>query len=221
MATPAAATSAMASSSPVVVFGRQTWALTRKNLIHLVMRRWLSTAIQCLILPIVLIGVFTNIQNFARPKSVYGFGTPSTIRAFEDSLSDGRDFLVVANSSQGRDVRAVVQGLQDRVAKRGNKFVTVEQWQDMESRCIVNRQGFSNCHSAVWFKDCEFVHRSRGPSLQSTPPFYVPWLTPKLPFSPNSPIEPPEWEWQLVLQHPSGPWDSLLDDFRYFRLRLR
>ncbi|KLU91143.1 hypothetical protein MAPG_09666 [Magnaporthiopsis poae ATCC 64411] len=148
----------MASSSPVVVFGRQTWALTRKNLIHLVMRRWLSTAIQCLILPIVLIGVFTNIQNFARPRSVYGFGTPSTIRAFEDSLGDGRDFLVVANSSQARDVQAVVQGLRDRVAKRGNKFITVERWQDIESRCIVNRQGFSNCHSAVWFKDSPLSH---------------------------------------------------------------
>ncbi|KAL8308657.1 hypothetical protein RB593_006804 [Gaeumannomyces tritici] len=148
-----ASTPTMASSSPVVVFGRQTWALTRKNLIHLVIRRWLATAIQCLILPIVLIGVFTNIQNFARPKSVHGFGAPNTVRSFEDSLSGGRDFLIVANASRGSDIQRVVQGLRDQVAKRDNKLVVVDRWQDIESRCIVNRQGFSNCHSAVWFKD--------------------------------------------------------------------
>ncbi|KAL8377817.1 hypothetical protein RB595_008479 [Gaeumannomyces hyphopodioides] len=158
MADPAS-TPAMASSSPVVIFGRQTWALTRKNLIHLVIRRWFVTAVQCLILPIVLVGVFTNIQNFARPKSVHGFAPPGTVRSFEDSLSGGRDFLIVTNATnQGSDLQRVVQGLRDQVTKRGNKFVAVDRWQDIESRCIVNRQGFSNCHSAVWFKDSPLSH---------------------------------------------------------------
>lgn len=141
--------------SSVGIFFKQLRGLLHKNFIHLVYRKWLSSSIQCLILPIVLIAVFLNIENFARVYNGYGVGTPAPIPTFEESLRGGRDLVILANATRGPDIKAVIERFRAPMARYNNKLVVKERYEEIAEHCQSSNYGVSKCHAAILLDDCK------------------------------------------------------------------
>ncbi|KAK5624427.1 hypothetical protein RRF57_000143 [Xylaria bambusicola] len=129
----------------------QTLALIKKNLVVAVKRKWLSTIIRSLIIPIVLLVLLLEIQNFIKDPNHYGIGTIHPIRDLQDSLQGSKPIVVATSAGLGPDFPPIL----DRIEKSlGTHHVIKRVNEDeIESTCPVDSHGHSPCHAAVHFKN--------------------------------------------------------------------
>ena len=60
----------------ICIFVRQTWALTKKNLLIFVVRHWFSTFLRAIVLSIAFMPLLPNIKNFLITQNGFGVGSP-------------------------------------------------------------------------------------------------------------------------------------------------
>ena len=92
----------------LATFWLQFKALTKKNLRLLLLRHWIATLLQAAILPVLILTLTLNINNFSPSTDAFGVGTPRPIRSIRDSI--GPQILVFVRPSRlGPDVDTVIK----------------------------------------------------------------------------------------------------------------
>ncbi|TGJ84080.1 hypothetical protein E0Z10_g4677 [Xylaria hypoxylon] len=135
-------------NNPTVL--RQTLVLVKKNLVVTVKRKWLSTLIRSLILPIVLLVLLLEIQNFVKDQNRYGIGSPHPIKSLKDSLQGSGPIVISRVPSLGQDFPPVLDRFEK--ALENHKVIFVNEG-ELDSTCPVDYHGRSPCHAAIIFKD--------------------------------------------------------------------
>lgn len=133
-------------------FGRQTWALTRKNLLIAVVRKWFSTLLRSLVFPILLLTLLLEIQNFSKDTNIYGIGNPHSIRSLADNLADSSKRLVlVQEPGLGPDFQPVLRKITESLDS--NKLIHLNNSNQIDTTCPVDYHGNSPCYAVAIFKD--------------------------------------------------------------------
>ncbi|TLD21817.1 ABC transporter-like protein [Venturia nashicola] len=136
-------------------FLRQTWTLTKKNLLVSLTHNWASTTLRAFILPVVFMFFISYLKNFFLPPSDYGIGSPRPIRSFIDALetsSGGRDTVAFVNNGHtGGDIEALINYLSVSVRTAGKDPVVLTNEQALLTICRSSLRGASQCFGAASF----------------------------------------------------------------------
>ena len=128
------------------LIGRQTWALTRKNFITIILRKWISTLIRAFILPILLLVLLLEIQNFTKTNSRFGVGTTNPVRDLADTILDKR-LVFVRTPGLGPDFEPVYKKILEPL--RRESIFELDNPVDVDNACPVDYHGTSPCHAVV------------------------------------------------------------------------
>lgn len=136
-----------------MAFARQTWALTKKNLLIIVRRHWFSSLIRAVILPLAYILLISFVRLFFLPPSVYGFGEVEPIRTPAEAFASqsSRSRVVLINNDLGGDIETAISSLSSLYGEAGAdvRFASTEA--DLASLCRSSLTGTSRCYGAVSF----------------------------------------------------------------------
>ena len=140
---------------------RQTWVLTLKDLKVLAWRRWFSTLLRALVLPILYMVFISYVRTFFLPPSQYGFGTPRPIRdltteVFGDSSSaslGGRNRIAFINNGYtGGDIDTLIDRLSGPLEEAGADIRLLSTEDDLLETCQSSLAGFSLCFASASFR---------------------------------------------------------------------
>ncbi|KAI1470153.1 P-loop containing nucleoside triphosphate hydrolase protein [Daldinia caldariorum] len=132
--------------------GRQTWALTRKNLLITVLRKWRSTFFRSLLFPIVVLVLMLEVQNFTKDNNGYGIPNPRSVRSLADSMAgSSKPLILVQEPGLGPDFQPVLEKITDPLDS--NRLVHLNNSNKIDATCPVDYHGNSPCHAVVIFKD--------------------------------------------------------------------
>ncbi|KAH7372040.1 hypothetical protein BKA66DRAFT_180011 [Pyrenochaeta sp. MPI-SDFR-AT-0127] len=133
---------------------RQIWALTRKNLLLICLRRPIYTLIRALVLPLVIVLVVAYSKNFFASPQHWGVSSPHNIRSLKDGLaaSPGRDIVgFVDNGMKNGEVSSVIESLQKQLADAGKAPRLYSDSWALAGECRTSTKGVSPCYGAVVF----------------------------------------------------------------------
>ncbi|KAF2972973.1 hypothetical protein GQX73_g641 [Xylaria multiplex] len=128
----------------------QTLVLVKKNLVITIKRKWFSTIIRSLVLPIVLLVLLLEIQNFSKDPNRYGIGPPHPIKSLQDSLKGSKPIVISLAPTLGLDFPPVLDRFEKALGD--HKVIYVDEDQ-LDSTCPVDYHGRSPCHAAILFTD--------------------------------------------------------------------
>ena len=131
---------------------KQTWALTKKNLLIAVVRHWFATLIRALILPVAFMVLLSNIKSFLIAKNGFGIGTPVPVQSLANALPNDRKLVIVQSPKLGFDVSTVVAKITEPL-RSNQKLVFLSDEQDLITNCVESLNGVSNCFAALVFND--------------------------------------------------------------------
>ncbi|KAM7205792.1 putative ABC transporter [Naviculisporaceae sp. PSN 640] len=129
----------------------QVKALTKKNLRLLITRHWLSTLLQAVVAPILIIALTLNINNFAPTSQRYGVGEVRPVRSIKNSIADSQRLVFVKPPNLGPDVSNVIQTIASTLLPE--QVVTVDDQEAAARTCPLTWRGVSDCYAVVVFKD--------------------------------------------------------------------
>ncbi|KAF5557208.1 ABC transporter [Fusarium phyllophilum] len=129
---------------------RQLQALTRKIFLITLVKHWLSTLLRALLIPVLILVLVLQIQNFTGDGSRYGVGEPSPIPSLAATLPPGTKLVFVQGSNAGSDVGGVITKIKDGL--KGTVEVADSE-ADLRKRCPTSLSGVTNCYAAVIFND--------------------------------------------------------------------
>lgn len=138
-----------------MLFLRQTWALTYKNLLIILFRHALSTPLRALVLPIVFGWFLSYARNLFQVESEYGFGVPAPVKSFADGLDGGitsRATVVFVNNgfTQG-EIGGVIDNVADQARSAGKIVRIVETEAELPVICKASIRAVSKCYGAAIF----------------------------------------------------------------------
>ena len=133
----------------------QTWTLTKKDLLLVVRRRWLSTFIRAVAFPIVLTVILASVKTWIHNDGGYGVGTPSPIRSLPDAFdavgSSRKNFVIVDRGLQGENIRYVIDSLRDMATNGGRTVRIANDDSQIAGLCPSSSKGSTDCFAAVDF----------------------------------------------------------------------
>ena len=138
-----------------MLFLRQTWTLTSKNILIVLYRHPLSTPLRCFLLPVIFIGFLAYARNLFIPPAHYGIGHSTPVRSLTDALNaagGGRNRVVLVNSGfTGGDIETVIQDVATTVKASGKDVEIVSDENDLLTLCRSTLRGISTCYGAAVF----------------------------------------------------------------------
>jgi ATP-binding cassette, subfamily A (ABC1), member 3 len=141
-----------------MTFLRQTWTLTKKDLNLVAWRRWLSTFLRAIALPIAYIFFISYVRNFFLPASEYGFGSPRPIRnltteVFNSDISlGGRDRVAfIHNGYTGGQIEDLITALTPPLEEAGVDVRILSSDEELLEVCRSSLRGLSRCYAAASF----------------------------------------------------------------------
>jgi hypothetical protein len=151
------------ASNRILEFTHQVKAITRKNLVLLVTRHWLSTVLQSIIAPIVVLALTLNIRNFTRGSLYrFGVGSPIPIRTLENAIPSSQHLVFVKDPSLGPDIDTVISTVSRPLAPE--KTARFDNPEEASSHCRPNFRGISDCYAVVEFRDSPLTPSSVSPN---------------------------------------------------------
>lgn len=132
-------------------FIRQTLALIKKNFVIAIKRKWFSTIVRSLILPIALLVLLLEIQNFSADQNRYGIGHPHPIKDLQSSLQGAKPIILSRSPGLGPDFSPVFERLKKSLG--GHDIIEQVGEDAFDSTCPVDYHGRTPCHAAILFKD--------------------------------------------------------------------
>ncbi|KAF2016665.1 P-loop containing nucleoside triphosphate hydrolase protein [Aaosphaeria arxii CBS 175.79] len=135
------------------LFVRQTWALVRKNLILICARRYISTFIRAIAIPLAVVLLVAYSKIFFRSATFWGISDTHTIRSFKDGLAASSEHSIVGFVDGGMkgDVATVIKSLSQTVSDAGKTPITFNSTQDLAQMCQSVYNGASKCFGAAVF----------------------------------------------------------------------
>ncbi|ROW12585.1 hypothetical protein VMCG_00338 [Cytospora schulzeri] len=138
-----------------MAFMRQTWTLTKKNILVVFVRHWFFTTIRAFLAPIIFMFIISYAKNFFVPPSTFGIGSSTPIRSLEGALAastGGHDKVVFVNNGHtGGDIESVIKAISARVEGAGKTVEVVEQNVELLTRCASSLRGATTCFGAAIF----------------------------------------------------------------------
>ncbi|KAK3699031.1 hypothetical protein LTR37_016635 [Vermiconidia calcicola] len=142
-----------------MTFLRRTWVLTQKDLKIVALKRWPSTLLRALALPIAYAIFIAYARNFFLPPSEYGFGSPRPIRdltteVFNSSTSlGGRDRIVFINNGlSGGEIDTLIDRLSSPLREVGADVRILPNEEDLVEVCQSSLSGVSTCFASASFR---------------------------------------------------------------------
>ncbi|KAK3689693.1 hypothetical protein B0T22DRAFT_177099 [Podospora appendiculata] len=132
-------------------FSRQVQALVKKNLTLLVTRHWLSTLIQAAIVPILILALTLNINNFTPKNTGNGIGDPRPIRPIHDAITGNQQLVFVKPPHLGADVDRVIRTISSTLPAA--QVLEFDSWKQGDTYCKTSFRGVSSCYAMVTFND--------------------------------------------------------------------
>ncbi|KAI7775900.1 hypothetical protein LA080_006110 [Diaporthe eres] len=156
---------------------RQTWTLTKKNLLIVLVRHGFFTTIRAFLAPIIFVSfpsraraslrtfpllialpqmfILAYVRNFFVPPSTFGIGSPTPIRSLENALAastgNHNKVVFVTNGHTGGDIESVIKTVSARVESAGKNVVVVQDDIDLLTTCASTLRGSSTCFGAASF----------------------------------------------------------------------
>ncbi|KAL2789134.1 hypothetical protein BJX66DRAFT_238677 [Aspergillus keveii] len=139
----------------MVLFFRQTWTLTVKNLLVVLVRPLFTTVLRALILPVFFVAFISYARNLFIQPATYGIGEPTRIRSFADGLASvgaGRNRLIfVHNGLVGGPIEQVIDEVAEPVRVSQNEVHIIADESEMRQLCRTTLRGMSRCIAAAIF----------------------------------------------------------------------
>ncbi|KAF2843000.1 ATP-binding cassette sub-family A member 7 [Patellaria atrata CBS 101060] len=134
-------------------FLAQTWTLTRKNLMIVLVRHWFYTSIRALWAPIIFMFFISYAKNLFVPPANFGIGEPTSIRSFGNALGASRRSTVVFvnNRNTGGEIQDLINQLAEPVRTAGKRVEIVESEDALLTICKSSLRGVSPCYGAASF----------------------------------------------------------------------
>lgn len=131
---------------------RKTLTLSRKNLIIILRRHFLSTLIRAFLLPVIFISFISFSRFLFVPPAKYGVGTPASVINLADALAAHNNKpLVFVHNNVGSHVLQLIQTMQEQL--KGNGIIKVLSGEDaLKKECKQSLRGVSPCFAAVAFQ---------------------------------------------------------------------
>jgi ATP-binding cassette, subfamily A (ABC1), member 3 len=132
-------------------YASQVKALTKKNLVLLVTRHWISTLMQVVVIPVAFHALILNINNYGGNVKGFGIGAPRSIRSIQQSIPATQQLVLVKSPGVGFDVDAVIKTLSDPLP--AEQVIVLDDILEARARCQPNTRGVSGCYAVVDFLD--------------------------------------------------------------------
>ncbi|KAK7187167.1 ABC transporter [Paraphaeosphaeria sporulosa] len=134
---------------------RQIWALIRKNLLLICLRRPILTFIRAVAIPLVVVLVLSYTKEFFASPLKYGISSPHNTRSLQEGLavSDNRDIVgFVSNGMQG-DVSELIDALSKTIKDAGKTPKQFNSTEELSKECVSNGVDGSGrkCFGAIVF----------------------------------------------------------------------
>lgn len=142
-------------------FYRQTWALTCKNLLIIVVRHWFSTIFRAVVLPVAFMGFLVNIKSLIYPNNGFGIGSPLPVSSLDDVLPQSQKLVLVQPPNTGDDVAQVIDAV-TRPLQNQYQIVLLTNESDLLTTCRENLVGETDCFAAVVFNDSPLTTGKKG-----------------------------------------------------------
>ncbi|KAK9427506.1 hypothetical protein V1505DRAFT_379941 [Lipomyces doorenjongii] len=146
----------------VDIFFRQTWALAKKTLLIVVVRRWNTTLIRAVLLPVAFMVLLANLKNFLAPSNGYGIGSRLPVQSLVSNVPQNEKLVFVQTPGLGSDVFTVVEKLSVPLRAANKTLVYLTQVEDLITTCKESLQGVSDCFAAVVFNDSPLTTGNSG-----------------------------------------------------------
>jgi hypothetical protein len=137
---------------------RQTRVLAQKDLKIVAFRRWLTTFLRALALPIAYIIFIAYARNFFLPPSKYGIGTPRPILDLTTEVFNGTTNLggrnrviFINNGHENGEIEAVIDRLSSPLRSIGVDVRVLPNDDDLLNVCQSSLIGFSKCYASASF----------------------------------------------------------------------
>lgn len=138
-----------------MLFLRQAWTLTVKNITIVLFRHAFSTPLRCFLLPVIFIGFLAYARNLFIPPSHYGIAPSTPVRSLVDALrADGAGRHTVAfvnNGFLGGDIENVINDVAGIVRAEGKTVQILAQEEELLTVCRNSLRGLSSCFGAAVF----------------------------------------------------------------------
>ncbi|KAH8812990.1 hypothetical protein F5884DRAFT_856278 [Xylogone sp. PMI_703] len=135
---------------------RQTWTLTRKNILIVLFRHSISTILRAFILPLAFMVFLAFAKNLFIPPSEYGIGSIRPVRSLQEGLrasNGGRTKLVFVNNGfTGGDIDRVIDSVSQPAIATGFNVTTVPTEDDLLTVCRSSLRGATHCYGAIVFQ---------------------------------------------------------------------
>ncbi|KAL4817811.1 hypothetical protein BDW67DRAFT_159172 [Aspergillus spinulosporus] len=139
----------------MTLFFRQTWTLTVKNLLVVLVRPLLSTVFRALILPVLFVAFISYARNLFIEPATYGIGEPTRIQSFSDALDfvgAGRNRLIfVDNGFVGGPIEQVINEVAQPARTSQYEVHILSDETEMRELCRTSLRGMSRCIAAAVF----------------------------------------------------------------------
>ncbi|RFU27640.1 hypothetical protein B7463_g8708, partial [Scytalidium lignicola] len=135
---------------------RQTWTLTRKNILIVLFRHHISTIVRAFILPLAFMVFLAYAKNLFIPPSIYGIGSSHPVRSLQEGLrasnGDRTKVVFVNNGLTGGDIDRVIDTVSQPVIATGFNATTVPTENDLLTVCRSSLRGATHCYGAIVFQ---------------------------------------------------------------------
>jgi len=135
---------------------RQSWTLTKKNILIALNRHAFSTPIRAFILPVAFMIFLSYARNLFIPPSTYGIGTDHPIRSLAEGLnaaSGGRNTVAFVNNGfAGGDIDRVIEAVAQPATTAGKTVQRLTNETELLDVCRSSLRGATNCYGAIVFQ---------------------------------------------------------------------
>ncbi|KAI9825711.1 MAG: hypothetical protein M1826_006895 [Phylliscum demangeonii] len=138
-----------------MAFLRQTWALTKKNLLIALVRHRISTLIRAFFLPVAFMLFLAFARNLFLPNNYYGIATSRPIQSLATAMkadASSRNTLVLVNGGfAGGDIDRVIEIVASPVRQAGKSVKVIQTADDLFDLCPSTIRGVTTCFGAAVF----------------------------------------------------------------------
>ena len=138
-----------------MLFLRQVWTLTAKNILIVLFRHRFWTPIRCFLLPVLITGFLAYARNLFIPPSHFGVAPATPVRSLSEALradKAGRSTVAFVNSGySGGDIEKVIGKVADTVRAEGRTAHILTNEEELLTVCRNSLRGVSTCFGAAVF----------------------------------------------------------------------
>ncbi|UNI24988.1 hypothetical protein JDV02_010699 [Purpureocillium takamizusanense] len=127
----------------------QPWGLIYKNVLTTTVRRPAGFVLSTWFFPTTILALLLSIPSFLQSPDAVGISDASLIRPLADVVD--KKLVIVRPPEVGKDVDSIIDTFTETLPK--NRVALYRNESSLESVCLPNARGVSDCHAIVIFKD--------------------------------------------------------------------